>query len=427
MPSLWELVQRIRESLFFIPTLVLIGCATIAGLALLADDRGSALLDNLPLLSTTAAGGRAIAGTVAGATITVAAIVFSLTALSTQMASSQYSPRALGSFLDDRFQQFIIGLVVGTFTYSLLILAGLSDVLSSSAAAQSLSVTFAVLLGVASAVGIIAYIDHSLHHMQIDSVVRRIAMTTVESIRHHRSRDREHTEMSDEGAPKGDAVVVEAKSTGWVQGIDVSKLMENIPAGATARVNVGPGEAVSRGDSIITMWSEENLSESTFPRLRSAIRITPKRSISADPGFGIRLLVDIALRALSPGVNDPSTAVDVIHHLKIPVREILLSTAPDRVVRGSEGRRIFLPELTSRSDNVHSAFTEIRLAARSQPPVFAALIDVLEDLERENQDGDLPGRVTAISEQLELTLQAVRDSDLPEPDLRRLLGSRHDR
>jgi len=77
------------------------------------------------LLDTTVAGGRAIASAVAGATITVAAIVFSITALTTQMASNQYSPRALGEFFEDRFQQSVIGLVVGTFTYSLLVLGSL--------------------------------------------------------------------------------------------------------------------------------------------------------------------------------------------------------------------------------------------------------------------------------------------------------------
>lgn len=422
MPGPWEIVQRIRESLFFIPTLVLLGCAVVAGLALWADDRGSAILDGLPLLSTTAAGGRAIASTVAGATITVAAIVFSVTALSTQMASSQYSPRALGSFLDDRFQQFIIGLVVGTFTYSLLILAGLSDVLPSSAAELSLSITLGVLLGVASAIGIVGYIDHSLGHMQIDSVVRRIAMTTVESIRHHRSDDREHGEMFNEGSPTGDHLSVESRSTGWVQGIDASKLIAALPPGATARVDVGPGEAVSKGDSVITLWAGDSQPDNA--RLRSAIRITHKRSISADPGFGIRLMVDIALRALSPGVNDPTTAVDVIHHLKIPLREILVSAAPDRVVRGPDNRTVYLPELVSRADYVHAAFTEIRLMASSQPHVLEALISVLEDLERENQAGSIPGRVTAIAEQLDLALETARGSGMPEPDLRRLLGNR---
>ena len=122
------------------------------------DSRFAPVIEDWPIvLGTTVGGGRAIATTVAGATITVAAIVFSITALSTQMASSQYSPRAMGGFFEDPLQQTIIGLVVGTFTYSLLILGSMGHAIVDAEATPSVSVSFAVLLGVSSAIGIVAY------------------------------------------------------------------------------------------------------------------------------------------------------------------------------------------------------------------------------------------------------------------------------
>lgn len=417
-----QIVLKIRESLFTIPVLIVVSCALAAVAALYIDANNADLLEDwLIVLGTTVPGGRAIATTVAGATITVAAIVFSITALSTQMAANQYSPRALGGFFEDTFQQAIIGLVVGTFTYSLLVLASLSNaVVDQSMATPSVTVTLDIVLGVASAVGIVAYINHSLKRMQIDSVVRRIAAAATQAISKHLQRP-EGDVAVDGSPPEGEARSVSATSGGWVVDIDAEKLLEVMTPDSTARVDVRLGEAVSTGDRLIRLWSEGESGPSD-KKLRSAITTASERSIELDPTFGIRQLVDIALRALSPGVNDPSTAVDVIHHLKTPVRMVLHSSAPRRVFSDRQGRRVFLAETPGRSDYVHDAFSEIRLAAGGQPPVLAALIEVLQDLESDLDGDELRGRETAVLEQLRLTVELVEQSDLPEIDRDRVLS-----
>ena len=419
-------MRRIRESLFLIPSAGLLLLASLAGLAIwidsLVDDFGG-----IPIvLSVTISGARAIATTVAGATITVAAIVFSITALSTQMAASQYSPRTVGDFFDDPFQQMIIGLVVGTFTYSLLILAGLGDVLENTEATPSLSITLDILLGVLSAIGIVGFINHSLRRMQIDSVVRRIAEDTLDSMRRDLRQSTE-TDVTETPPPTGDTHEVIARRTGWVTRIDTSSLLTALPDSTAVRVDVRVGEAVSEGDQIATIWSEdEDDLDGAAGAVRGAIRLASHRSISSDPSFGIRQLVDIALRALSPGVNDPTTAVDVLHHLKIPIREVLVSEAPKRVFIGDNARRVYMAETPSRTDYVHTAFAEIRLAAGNQLSVIEGLVEVLEDLESELLVADLPGRAAAVQEELSLTIEMARDSGLPDADLRRMVGERMD-
>lgn len=401
--------------------------AALGGLAIwvdsVVDDFGG-----IPLvLSVTVSGARAIATTVAGATITVAAIVFSITALSTQMAASQYSPRTVGDFFDDPFQQMIIGLVVGTFTYSLLILAGLSDVLESTVeATPSLAVTLDILLGVLSAIGIVGFINHSLRRMQVDSVVRRIADDTLDSMRRRLSAPTE-PEITETPPPAGETHEVIARRTGWVTKIDTGSLLDGIPDSTAIRVGVRVGEAVSEGDQIATIWSEiPDVIESATSAVRGAIRLSSQRSISTDPSFGIRQLVDIALRALSPGVNDPTTAVDVLHHLKIPIREVLVSEAPKRVFIGENGRRVYMAETPTRTDYVHTAFAEIRLAAGNQLSVIEALVEVLDDLESELLAADLVGRAAAVQEELRLTVEMARKSGLPDSDLRRVVGEEMD-
>lgn len=421
-------MTRIRESLLALPILVVIGCVVLAFAALWADSRfDETLSDWRIVLSSTVAGGRAIATTVAGATITVAAIVFSITALSTQMAANQYSPRALGGFFEDKIQQVTIGLVVGTFTYSLIVLGSLSGAIVDGVdPTPSVSVTLAVLLGVLSAIAIVGFLNHSLHRMQIDSVVRRIAAASNESIARHLENPEAAGDLVDSPPPQGESVGVKAERGGWIVQMDPQKALEAIPPESTARVDVRLGEAVSAADRLATIWPEPPEDWDGANRLRRAIVTAPERSLEMDPTFGIRQLVDIALRALSPGVNDPTTAVDVIHHLKTPVRKVLLSDAPQRVFTGEGNRRLFLTETPSRTDYVHSAFSEIRLAAKGQPYVLRALIEVLSDLEADLSGEDLQSRQSAVSQELDLTVDVARQSNFPEYDLRRVLKEHFD-
>jgi uncharacterized membrane protein len=424
MGSLRSAIQRVRESLFFVPAAVIL-LSILAAIAVGFIDRDVAALDDAPLLfRVSPAGERAIASAVAGATITVAAIVFSITALSSQIAANQYSPRAVGGFFEDRFQQIVIGLVVGTFAFALLVVAdgaGIDD--AETGVRGSLAATVAVVLGIGSAIAIVAYIDHSLRRMRVGSVVRRIAEATARAVRReHRKRD--HPADSD-GAPgrEGRSVTVRASGMGWVQSIDAARLARSLPPGSVARIEVRVGELVAVGDRLATVWLQPGHEEDAPARLvRRVVHVGATRAIDRDPAFGIRQMVDIALRALSPGINDPTTAVDVIQHLKIPLREILLSDPPGRVFTGAEVQRVFLPEAPSRSDHIHAAFSEIRLAATTQPAVLRAILEASVDLLGELAEEDIAARGTALLEEARLTIDAAIGAGFPDPDLIRVLA-----
>ncbi|MGH8947197.1 MAG: DUF2254 domain-containing protein [Acidimicrobiia bacterium] len=426
MRLLRSALTRLRDSLFIVPVAMILVAGGLAGLSLLVDSRNLEYLAPNPLiLSATVSGGRAIATTVAGATITVAAIVFSITALLTQEAATQYSPRSVGGFIEDLFQQSVIGLVLGTFTFSLVILAGLNDVLDQTEeATPTLSVTLAIGFGVVSAIAIVAYIDHSMRRMQIDNVVRRIAGAALEAVRHEQRERQPNTGQTRTGPPQGASSRVRSSKEGWVVGIDGSRLLAALPPRATASVEVRVGKAVARGDHVATVWADSGnlrLTPQAEREIEKAIQTDAQRSEETDAAFGIRQLADIALRAISPAVNDPTTAVDVIQHLKVPLREILAAVPPLRVLEGPEGRRAFLSETPSRSDYVHYAFSEIRLSASSQPLVLRALLEVLHDLKADFGDKSFQGRLAAVEEEFRLTMDAALKSDLPEPDIQRIV------
>ena len=426
MNRLRSAVQRVRESLFFLPVTIMVLCGALALAALQIDSTLTDQLMDIPfLLSATLSGGRSIVTTVAGATITVAAIVFSITALSSQIAANQYSPRAVRGFFEDTFQQLTIGLIVGTFSYSLVVLGGLgSSLVGASEPTPSVSITLAVFLGLASAIGIVAYLDHSLRRFQVDSVVRRIAGETLKAVKkHHVDNDATQLDL-DSPTPSGESEILEASRSGWVQRIDASLLSNEMPPDSTAKVEVRLGEAVSQGDRLARLWCNPDDLPAARKVVVKNVVLGRDRSLADDPSFGLRQLVDIALKALSPGINDPTTAVDVVHHLKIAVREILHSDPPQRVHHGKKGQKVYLAEAHSRSDFVHGAFSQIRLAARDQLSVLKALLEVLADLSDGLSGTELTGRLGAVHEEYNLTIDAIVNSGVPDADIRRVLGDR---
>lgn len=411
------LIERVRTSLFLIPSLFIAAAGALVWVTVRLDRAGIAD-EAVFLLPTSVDGARSVLGTIAGATITVAALVFSLTAVTVQLAASQYSPRLMSEFLGDRPQQVVVGVVVGTFTYSLGALATIGGgVGDPSGVTAAWAATVATLLAVATIVSIVLFIDRVTTRISVDDTVRRIADATrrqFESLLGGRSG----VGGLDAGwanDPSATSYVIPVPATGWVQDIEVSRLVSVAAPGEQVRIDAGIGQHVVEGEPLMTVWtSTEQHDADHIRRLQDTVEIGTMRTIAADAGFGLRQLVDIALRALSPGVNDPTTAVDVVHQLVEPLRVVVVHGVAARVVHGEDGRLVALAHEPTRRDHIRTAFSEIRLAATGQPQVAAALAESLLVLRRFARDADA---VNALDEQLELLVEAVDGWELPAPDL----------
>jgi uncharacterized membrane protein len=415
-----DLFDRVRQSLFFIPALIVGGCAVLARTLLWVDGSGS--LDGLPVLSTTVASARVILSTIAGATITVAAIVFSITALTVQLAASQYSPRILGVLFRDRFQQIVIGIITGTFVYSLLVLGAVR--LPSDGAEQSspsVSTTAGITLAVLAMLLIVGFLNHVLQRIEVGTLIRGIADATTHEVRRELP---ERLEASPETALAADqlsgepSLRVRGTTKGWVTYIDNRQLLDAVDDGGVLRVDVEVGDYVHSGTMLAAVWTLDPPS-GLESAIREAIGTGTNRKIDGDPRFGLRLLSDIALRALSRGINDPATAVDVVTHLGEPLGEVLTRDLPHRVIgdRG-DGRRLFRPDRPDRDDYIRSALQGIRLNAGAQPEVIRAIIDLAHNLVSllpESQDG----RGDSLRREVHLLLQQA-ERELPDDDVKLL-------
>lgn len=388
------LVERLRTSLFFIPMLF-VGLAVALGLVGLEIDtritEGNASLPDA--MTSTVDSARAVLTTVAGATITVAGIAFSVSLLLIQQASSQYSPRVIHGFFRDPFNKRVMGTVVGTFTYCLVVLRSVRGPLEQdgSPVIPNLSVSVAVVLGVVSILAIVAFISHSAHAMDISKILEDVsddAVTQIdrlwsmpEDVAARASRDRSREEADDESDDGTNVLEIDIAESGWIQQIDYEGLASIAP-GATVRLHVLVGRYAVPGTPLCSIAPRPDDPDAARERAHASLVVGDARTAAQDVTYGVRQLADVALRALSPGVNDPTTAQDAIFHLGGVVRELLEREPPPRRREAGDGCTIEVTDEVTHADIVDLAFDEIRLAARGLPTVCIYLLEVLDLLVR---------------------------------------------
>ena len=191
-PFSWKLwwkskYEELSHSLFLAPSMaVIVGVVAAIGLTLMDKALTANDAVDLPnILTTTVESARTVLGTVAGATISFAGIAFSVSLLVIQLGSSQLSPRVINTLFKDNFNKNVMALVVGTFTYCLVVLRSVRHALDDEdvAIVPNLSVALAVVLGILSILATVAFIDHSAHSMDVSKLLERVTRETIFQIR----------------------------------------------------------------------------------------------------------------------------------------------------------------------------------------------------------------------------------------------------
>ncbi|SNX96978.1 Uncharacterized membrane protein [Geodermatophilus sabuli] len=398
---------RFRESLFLLPALIVlggIGLAEAAGAVDRAMGREAGIPLTLTMHSSTATW---LLSTVAGAMITTAGVVFSLTVVSLQLASSQFSPRVMRSFIRDRLSQVVIGLLIATFVYCVLILRQVDA--ETAGPAPRVSVTLAVLLTVVTVLLIVAHLDHLAHGLQVGEVVRSITGEGEEvlaaALRASRTERPAGARTPHEGGP---VLTVPAPRDGWVTQAPGDRMLAALPAGTTVRLETRPGAYIHEGEPLVTLWPVPTEPDAVVRRLSATVLIADTRTMQYDVDFALRQLVDIGLRALSSAINDPTTAVEVTLRVGSLLRRLLVADAPVEAVAGPAGRLLLRPWQLSPEEYVGHGFDQLRQAAPAQPQVAAALLRVLRMLIAHVEAAGRPEHVPALRRQIELLLDALR-------------------
>ncbi len=415
--------DRLRSSLFFVPMLCVVG-GVVLGEAMLWVD--TVVTDIDPRLTATVDSARTVLTTVAGATLTFAGIAFSVSLLLISLASSQFSPRVIHGMFRDPFNKRVMGLVIGTFTYCLVVLRAVRSALEGTGdeIVPSVSILLAVTLGIVSVLAIVAFINHAAHSMDVSNILRRVTeevLTQAGTAWPEPESDMPPDAGQEEPAHlPASAGVVRFSSYGWVQNVDYDALLAVLPPGAQVRLETFAGQYAIQNTPICRIFPAPEHMGDLADAVRAAVMVGKSRTLQQDLAYGVRQLADVALKAMSPGINDPTTAHDAISHLGTVLADLLSRRPPARRLFGEHGLVVLVPHATTHEQLVGLAFDEVRIASVDQPTVLIYLLDVLHGVEQSIAALDRPGAVRALRRQVDLIRVMNEGADAPELDRERV-------
>lgn len=396
----------LRERLWFWPALMGILAASAAE-ALVRLDRTLDDRDAQPswVFSGTADAARSVLSTIASATMTVLGVTLSITLAVLALTGQGYSPRTIRRFIRDRQVQAVIGSFVGTFVFALtaLRLVRVDNV-------PGITVTVAVLLAVGSLGLLIAFFHHMATEIQVESLIEAVWAETRLSIERTLPG---RSPGEDAGPPPGPAArQARASSSGRVRTIDDDELVRLArDAGVSIVILVAPGDFVAEGEVVAHLHGPASGDHAR--RTSEALDVGPRRTLTQDVAFGIDQLTDIALRALSPGINDPTTAEDAILRSADLLRRLADRRLGIAVIQ--DGRLQVLRSRPTWDDLVGGAFDRIAAGVEAQGDGGTALV-LIDALARVIAATDDPERVEALRDRVRRVRDGARRS-LPEPSV----------
>ncbi|SFJ00187.1 Uncharacterized membrane protein [Sphingomonas sp. NFR04] len=355
--ALIRLADQLRQSYWFIPALMTFAAVLLAGGMVWLDGQdGSGWMDRFAWLhASRPSGARQLLSAIGGSMITVAGTVFSVTIAAVVYASGEYGPRLLSNFMRDRGNQITLGTFIATFLYCIIVLRTVRSPEESGAAAfvPNLAVLVALLLAICSVGVLIFFIHHVPQRIHINSVIEDIGRRLLREIDRRfpsfigDAVTEDATGTDDARPPCGDACTVPARGTGYVQLIDEDLLMRlSQERDLVCRVRYQPGDFVHAGRPLLELWPSSSCDKDCVRQLQGAFALGAQRTALQDLRFLIDELVEIADRALSPGINDPFTAVTCMDWLGAALTELCRRKLPKPSRRDEAGTvRVIAPPL----------------------------------------------------------------------------------
>lgn len=393
MYKLWRRLERILRSFWFIPV-ICVGSAIILSEVLVELDRRvdhSRWILLEPLRQMGLDGARGLLGGIGGTTFGAAATAFSITISVIATASTSYGPRLVGNFMANRRNQWTLGVLVSTFVYTTLVVRTLRSIDDGGVFVPHLAVHFAIVLAIADVFLLISFIHHIATSIQVDTLTGVVSAAFVRTTQ--RSEELSSDQESTTAEPPEGGHIVRAISGGYVTNI-VPRLLLNAAEREAGRIAVETqvGDRVLAGTPVARIWTSEDADVETLTEgTLAGIEIGPRHDPNTDPRYAQQQVVELAVRALSPGVNDPYTAVNVIEELAPGLTQLVTSPLQTPVVFDDDGEpRVFLKPVTVR-ELVDMPFRHILPFAQGQYLVHLALIDLASHVEQHNVHPELEG------------------------------------
>ncbi|MEJ7932243.1 DUF2254 domain-containing protein [Ramlibacter sp. AN1015] len=401
----WE---KARSSLWLLPCAMLLAGVALFWLAQWVDTRRlpEELLSTGWLLSGTGGDARNLLSTLVTTIITMSSVVFSMTIVTLTLAASQFGSRLVRSYLKDLRTRGALGMFLTTVLYCLLALRVVSEEMRAPEVPH-VTVSVGLAMAMLCVIALLFFLNAVARSIIADEVVRRVARDLEDSIACLPPREDGETRSLPRPrhlAAGRDGRLLRARREGYIQAIDYEALAEAATgADIELHLQVMPGDYMCRGGWLGMAWPPERCPDEVVRALRRCVLIGSVRTPVQDLRFSIRHLVDVALRALSPGINDANTALVVIDRLRGSMAELMGKSLPTGVFCDEAGRVRLVGERLSHAQLLDSAFHQIRESAAPHSAVVVALLHAFERLAEHADDAELRA---ALVEQAELAARA---------------------
>lgn len=374
----WETV---RSSFWFLPGLMVLSAVGLGVTLVEVDGRlGEHVFQRWPrLFGAGAAGARGLLATVASSMITVAGVVFSITIVALALASSQYTSRVLGNFMRDRVTQTVLGVFVGIFAYCLVVLRTIRAG-DDSEFVPSVAVLVGLLLAFVGIAMLIYFIHHIATSIQVTHILATVANETLRAVDRLFPKGVGDDEEAEPEPGRAGQVwhCVPVVTTGYIQSLDTARLLDlACEWQAVVRMERAVGQFVIEGTPMASVLRVAALKEEELHRVGLLYAVGRQRTVENDAGFGIRQIVDVALKALSPGINDTTNAVMCVDYLTAILLRLTDRQIPS-CYRSEDGELRLLTPGPTYADMVGDAFDQIRQNAGGNLAVLEGLLGSIE-------------------------------------------------
>jgi uncharacterized membrane protein len=384
--AFWE---SVRTTYWAVPSLMAVSAAGVSGLMIHLDEVSTPrFLGTLPwVYAGGPEGARAVLSTIAGSMITVAGVTFSITIVALTLASQQFGPRLLRGFLRDLGNQVVLGTFVSTFLYCLLVLRTVRGI-DDSQFVPHLAVTFGVLLAMISLGVLIFFIHHVSVSIQASQIIANVAADLSGAVARLFPDELGHARTPPHAGVRRlpddfdrNGRTISATASGYVQAIDGDALLAlTAERDAVLRIDVTPGRFVHDGATLLVAWPPARADGAFCEAARAAFIIGSARMPTQDVQFFVEQLVELAVRALSPGINDPGTARMCLDRLGQMLCQMATREMPATGRCDGDGRLRLVTKPVTFEDMAATAFDEIRRYGRSSVSVTIHLLDIIGEI-----------------------------------------------
>ena len=369
-----QLLTILGDTFWLLPgAMVVLGA--LGGLGMVKIDRSGAvpawLIDSAWLYNGGASGARTLLGTVASSTIGVAGTVFSITIAALSLAAGQMGPRLLRNFTHDRGNQLTLGAFLGTFSYALMVLRSIRTH-DEGEFIPHLSLSLGILLAFVCVATLVFFVGHMAGRINVDTVVDLVSGEVQGAVSRLMVTEAQPAPPPASFWNGGTCIIDDRR--GYLQHLDEEGLADWAAKHETAvRLLVRPGDYVFPGAAIAVLTRPVEGAEAA---IRDATALGGHRISSSDLEFALRQLVEVAVRALSPGINDPHTAMSILDRLGVTLCDaVTLNLTTGVLLR--DGRPALVRPSLDYGGLTDLMFDMIRQNAAGSPAVLMRLLEVL--------------------------------------------------